>query len=125
MEVPCSLKAFHSLGVLCRLWHDVDEAMNHQQTEGVVKSIRRNVSEAAVTALGASVASAPSSPTRAHEVTEQAWEEKPSGFAATSSSSHDQIMAELAQVQAGFDARFNQVEAHLQRMEAGRCCVLL
>ena len=117
--------------------------MDPQQTQGVVKSIRRNVSGAAVTAREPSVSSAPSSPTRAHGVTEQAWEEEPSGFAAPSSSSHDQLMTELArfdarfdarfegfdarfgQVQAGFDARLDQVQAQLQRIEAGRCCVLL
>ena len=118
MEVPCSLKARHSLVVFCRLWHDVDEAMNPQQAEGVVKSIRRNVSGAAVTAREPSVSSAPSSPTRAHGVAEQAREEEPSGFAA-SSSDHEQIMAELAQVQ----ARFDQVQAQMD--QAGRCCVLV
>ena len=110
MEMPCSLAARHSLVVLCRLWHDVDEAIKPQQTAGIVKSIRRNASGAAVTAREPSVSSAPSSPTRVHEVTEQALEEEPARLAA-------ELDARFKKSESQADARFQQLQAQLNRLE--------
>jgi hypothetical protein len=90
--------------------------MHPQQAQGIIKSIRRNVTARASTALEPST---PSSPTGAHG-SQQAWPEE---RALSSLDGKTELEARFAQMEARFDARFDQLQAYLDQRK--QCCCTL